>query len=302
MKDYSQYLIPDGYVIYLFHGVIPEQVHQVRNYTKKHLTRDEFRQQITQMCGKGTAVSMQDIVDATNRNEPLPPYAFSVTFDDGFENNYSVAAPVLDEAGVPAMYYITTGFIESNNTSWIDQIEFAFEKVSSFTFQNPYDANQSFVCDSPESKITALTEIRKFVKQSSSINSVEFAQKSLEQLKIEDIEIDPHLDQKMSWQQAAELDRHALFTIGGHTHTHPILSFLSPDELQDELDTSLSLLQKHLQRDIPHYSYPEGLAHCYNDDVIHALQTRGVICSPTAIHGDNRLGDSLFHLNRIMVE
>jgi peptidoglycan/xylan/chitin deacetylase (PgdA/CDA1 family) len=53
--------------------------------------------------------------------------AFVLTFDDGFENNYTIAAPILLRLNVPAIFYITTDYIEKNMMSWIDLIEYAAE-------------------------------------------------------------------------------------------------------------------------------------------------------------------------------
>jgi peptidoglycan/xylan/chitin deacetylase (PgdA/CDA1 family) len=109
---------------------------------------------------------------------------------------------------------------------------------------------------------------------------------------------DPELDAKLTWDEVRELDAIEGFTVGGHSHTHRILSHLSPAELDAELDRSLELLGGALGRPVGHYSYPEGLAHCYSDAVIAALRERGVICCPTAEPGVNPPGADLFRLRR----
>ena len=90
-------------------------------------------------------------------------------------------------------------------------------------------------------------------------------------------------------------------SFGGHSHTHPILSFLASDDLNYELNMSISLMWQMAGIDSTHYSYPEGLAHCYSDVVIHELKQRGVRCCPTAMPGKNSLEADPFKLFRIMV-
>jgi peptidoglycan/xylan/chitin deacetylase (PgdA/CDA1 family) len=112
---------------------------------------------------------------------------------------------------------------------------------------------------------------------------------------------DPGLDQKLTWDQIRRVDAHPRFTVGGHSHTHRVLEFLDDVSLESEVATSLDLLQRHLGRPVRHYSYPEGLEHCYSARVIRVLRAHGVVCAPSAIPGLNRPGSDLFHLRRIPV-
>ena len=42
----------------------------------------------------------------------LPPRALSITFDDGYANNATVAAPILSRLGLHATFFIATGFLD----------------------------------------------------------------------------------------------------------------------------------------------------------------------------------------------
>ena len=59
--------------------------------------------------------------------------------------------------------------------------------------------------------------------------------------------------------------------------------------------------KKKADIDTIHYSYPEGLKHCYSQNVIYELKKRGVLCYSTAISGLNNITDDLFHLKRVMI-
>lgn len=47
-----------------------------------------------------------------------PPGLAALTFDDGMENNHTVALPILREYGIPATVYVTTGLIGRANP-WV---------------------------------------------------------------------------------------------------------------------------------------------------------------------------------------
>ncbi len=105
----------------------------------------------------------------------------------------------------------------------------------------------------------------------------------------------------MTWRELAEFAALPGMSVGGHSHTHRIMSFLDRTELEHEVDLSLNLLNQHAGIETSHYSYPEGLAHCYSDEVIEVLKSRGIDCCPTAIDGMNPASSDTFHLRRIPV-
>ena len=93
-----------------------------------------------------------------------------------------------------------------------------------------------------------------------------------------------------------------LCTIGGRTHSHAILSHLNDDELERELDLSLTMLRDEAGIVTVHYSYPEGQEHCFNGKVIAKLRERGIMCCPTAIDGTNDRSETPFLLKRCEVK
>ena len=130
MTDAVDYLSNDAIAIFLFHGVINHAHDGVRNYTRKHLLLDEFEEVVRLLARAGSPLSIDDALDALAGEAPLPRKSFVLTFDDGFRNNLTVAAPVLARLELPAVFYVTTGFLADNSPSWIDWIEFAVERAT----------------------------------------------------------------------------------------------------------------------------------------------------------------------------
>lgn len=303
MSSYAARLRDDAFVIFLLHGVIRQQRHTIRNYTRKHLPLVDFVAFLRDVTHVGTAVSMDEVVAASidpHVKKELPKRAFAVTFDDGFENNASVAAPVLDDLGIPATFYITTGFVGSRSRSWTDEIEAVLESTGGIRLSGFADDIDGYYVSASE-KIALMDRIRAYVKSTPAIDPYQFAASVAEAAGSQGGPFDRDLDAKVEWDQVRQLAGHPLFAVGGHSHTHRTLSFLSDADLENEVSTSIDLLTEGTKKKIIHYSYPEGMAHCYSPAVIAALKRHGVVCAPTAEDGTNKAGDDLFHLKRVFV-
>jgi peptidoglycan/xylan/chitin deacetylase (PgdA/CDA1 family) len=298
---YSERLADKACAIFLLHGVVEKNPCAVRNYNRKHIEREYFRAFLSDLKAHGPALSMDEVLEICERGEDFPDHSFAITFDDGFENNRSVAAPVLAELGMPATFYVTTRFVDENAMSWIDRIEAVFEDASLDSVRLPWES-AGRPLRAMEEKIAVLDEIRRVVKRDPGIDlETLIADLSAQAGRDPVTALDGPLDRKLDWSGVAELSNHPLFIVGGHSHAHRILSFLGEEELRRDIGQSFDLLDRMAGVRSAHYAYPEGLEHCFNEYVISVLKAGGIRCCPTAIDGINRKGADPFRLRRIMV-
>ena len=292
----------DELCIFLFHGVAKNKKSLIRNYTGKHIDCDLFLKCMEALKKNGAPISMEEVLFIIENKKQFPKNSFAVTFDDGFENNLSVANPILNQLSIPFTIYLTTNFVENNDMSWTDRIEYATQNTFKQSFKENL-LNKKFLLTSKDEKINFLNEIKILLKNDKAINPVEYSYDLCRALdvKINDEDKDEFLDKKISWEQVKLFKNNPLITFGGHSHTHRILSFLNKDELSYELDLSLNLLREKGDLKIKHYSYPEGLINCFSQNVIKEMKIRGIRCCPTAIDGTNNSKMDLFHLKRITV-
>ena len=120
----------NDYIIFLFHGVIDKDNYKIRNYSKKHINKKKFETFLKKCKKIGNPISIEDLVDYKNCKKKLPQKSFIISFDDGFENNYSIAIPILKKLNIPAVFYLSTDFVENNSMSWIDKVEYCFENYN----------------------------------------------------------------------------------------------------------------------------------------------------------------------------
>jgi peptidoglycan/xylan/chitin deacetylase (PgdA/CDA1 family) len=298
---YSERLADRSCAIFLLHGVVPEARDPVRNYNRKHIESGYFRDFLRDLAGRGRALSMDQVLEICEAGGEFPDRSFALTFDDGFENNLSVAAPILEAMGLPATFYVTSRFVDENGMSWIDRIEAVLEDAPPGSLRFPWaDSPRGF--RTPADKVALLDEVRRVVKGDPGCDTEALVADLSAQLGREPIASGRGpLDLKLTWEQVGALAARPLFTVGGHSHTHRILSFLAPDDLERDIGASLSLLREKGGVESAHYSYPEGLEHCYSEAVIARLRRGGIRCCPTAVDGLNRRGADPFRLRRIMV-
>ena len=105
-----------------------------------------------------------------------------------------------------------------------------------------------------------------------------------------------------SWEQVQKAAKNQLFTIGAHSQNHDILSTLSKSEVYKDIEGSINTLEDKLGYFSRHFAYPEGQCQHYNEDVITALKSHGILSSPAAFSGLATEFTDLFHLPRNMVD
>ncbi len=300
MINYSNYLKKNSHTIFLFHGVIPKNNFLLRNYTNKHLELKTFKKIIKDLDQNGNCISIDELSAHIIKKEKFPDYSFSITFDDGFENNLSIAAPILLNLKMPFTIYVTSDFSEKNEMSWTDKIEYAFEHTKEKRLILPWSKKEVCIINIDQ-KIQIIDEIRDKVKKSKKIDPTKFSNYILEKLKIKNIHKDKFLDQKINSKQIRIFSKDKLICFGAHTKTHKVLSHLKLKELEKEIKTSIDFLKKKCGLEVKNFSYPEGFKGSYNKKVIEVLKKFGIVSSPTAIKGTNTINTSLFNLKRIMV-
>lgn len=70
-----------------------------------------------------TVHTLDDFLEARNKQEQLPNRSVIITFDDGFEGVYQYAFPILKEFNLPAIVFIPSDFINKEGYLTLNQIK-----------------------------------------------------------------------------------------------------------------------------------------------------------------------------------
>ncbi len=288
--------------ILLYHGVTESTSPGIENFSGKHISAEIFEKQMRQLQKNAVVLSLDEVVELTNKNKAWPNNSVVITFDDGFANNHEVAAPILDTLQLPAIFYVCAGMINTNLMFWVDQIEDMINQTTKSSIQITLEKKDpiKFNLSTDQNRIDAVQRIKFFCKQinANKRNRVMIDLQS-ETGVVPNVEHGPNY-KMMSWDQLHSLYANSRFTIGGHTLYHDIMTSVSKEKMILDVKTCQGLLSHNLACKMIHFSYPEGQREHYNEEVIKVLKNEAVITSPSAINGLNPPGSDLFHLRRIM--
>ncbi|MFO7633320.1 MAG: polysaccharide deacetylase family protein, partial [Caldilinea sp.] len=81
---------------------------------------ERFAAHLDRMLTEGyTTVSLYQVIDALQRNAPLPDKPVVITFDDGYRDNYENAFPLLKERALQATIFVVTDFMDEERPAYL---------------------------------------------------------------------------------------------------------------------------------------------------------------------------------------
>lgn len=242
-------------------------------------------------------VTLDDVLQFLRGEVRLPVRSVAITFDDGFADNYEIAAPILDRFGLKATFYVTAGSVEGP-APWFCRLNRVFHETSKREWADPFAERSWDLSDSAmrrEAFESALRSCGRMAgsQQDDAVSSIEKA-----------LEVRPLLPEDrimLDWRQVKALHE-AGHIIGSHTMTHPNLAHIDVNEMHYEIEESKRVLEKQLGSPVIHFSYPAPVLrpHWTETTCSHAEQV-GYQTGVTAITGQVKFGDSPHSLVRLPI-
>jgi len=287
--------------VLLYHGVSQYNNFQgIENFSKKHISRKLFFKQMLFLKKNCNVISINEL-EKYKKEKIIKKNTVIISFDDGFENNFKVAAPILKKFNLPCIFYISSGMIGKNDMFWVDKIEDIINRTKIKYIDIILHKKIRFSLKSKLEKIKAVEQIKKYCKNISAIKKDKLINSLSNVLKIKPNNKYSKNYRIMNWQQIKKLASNNLFEIGGHSFNHDILTRLPVSKMKRSIKQSITLLEKKLNKKIKHYSYPEGQSTDYNNEIKKYLKSLGIKICPTAINGVATLDEDNFEIKRIMV-
>ena len=254
-------------------------------------TVEEFERRMRWVASNFDVMPLTEAVRALRGNR-LPKRALSITFDDGYADNHDLALPVLRQIGLPATFFIATGFLDGGymfNDLVIEALRHA---------------------QGPQFDLSDLGYGRLFVRTENERR--EAAGSILEELKCEMPGRRHAVAIDIATRAGAVLPSHLMMTtkevkalyeagmeIGAHTVRHPILARVSLDRVRQEIKDSRSQLEQIIGAPVVLFAYPNGRPmRDYRREHVGLVKELGFEAAVSTAWGAAHPGDDLYQIPR----
>lgn len=287
------------------------------------VTPGRFAQHLEWLKPRYTIVHLRELPGALRRSTNRERF-LAVTFDDGYRDNLTHAAPILRDFNVPATVFVTTGFLVGDREFWWDELErILLSPVDLPRKLETEIAGKMCDWDLRDSADAAAIDWSiagrwNVLNPSPAIVRHQLYRWLCRELRpLSDPDRLRVLADLRAWAGAesfvrdsrrvcseadlVELARGGLIDIGAHTVTHPVLSTLSPERQHEEISQSKGHLESVLRRRVAAFSFPFGTPADITPETLEITRAAGFSLAVINAPGHVTPASDAYALPRVLV-
>jgi peptidoglycan/xylan/chitin deacetylase (PgdA/CDA1 family) len=250
-------------------------------------TPESFRAQVDWLGRSVRILTLSEAMERIASPAPWREPAALVTFDDGYRDNFEVAAPILRDRGIPATFFLPAAFVESPRLPWWDEVACVVKQTRVRRLELP---PLSIDLDAAPRSAAIRAIITAFLDETIG-DERRFLDKLAEQAEVT-------LDREAmartlftDWDQVRRLTGpDTRSSVGSHGHGHRKLAGLDVDSQRRELVESKQILEDRLGREVAALAYPYGWPGTYTAETKTLAAEAGYRAAFAALEGINRQG------------
>lgn len=242
------------------------------------VTAATFEKQLQAIKKYFNPMTLANLAQAIQQQGRAPAHAVVITVDDGYRDFYEVAYPLLKHYGIPATFFVTTGFVNGDLWLWPDQVLWLLRnrqrQQGTLVVGDKTFALSESVVNLWWPLVLHLLDVDNQLR----LNAIEeLAQRSGLSLPLEA----PEEFAAVSWAQLREMQAQGI-EVGGHTVSHPSLGHMPVNQAEQEINASFLALREHLGEQPRTFCYPNGQPADYSPAVKAAVAQSGFLAAVTA--------------------
>lgn len=278
---------PPRLSVLAYHRVLPERDPLLRDAP----SAAEFEHRMRWVRANFEVLPLGEAVRAL-RADRLPRRALCITFDDGYADNYRIALPILRRLGLPATFFVATGFLDGG-CMFNDVVVEAVRRAGVADLDLAELGLGRHVLGSADQRVRAieriLARLRYFELERRRRAAAEIAGRAGSRVPT---------DLMMTSEEVAAL-RAAGMEVGAHTVNHPILAEIPLGHARHEMQASRACLERITGAPVRLFAYPNGSpGRDYHAEHAALAQELGFDAAVSAAWGAARAGDDLYQIPR----
>lgn len=298
-KSWHRTTADDGQVqILAYHRIVANIAQAERNSIYGLvISAETFRRHLELVQERYQMVTMDEALEILRGEKQIGRPAALLTLDDGYRDVYDYAWPVLQQLGVPAIVYVPTALIDTDQLLDHDRLYWLVLKAQErgLNLREPLEAaglspkHAAMLCVARNpARLTDQLNYQPLAVRQPILQSLEAA------LGIRHGDYPPDY-QLLDWAMIREMTAGGI-TFGAHSDRHLILTLESAVAAEREIRRSKRVLEEQLNCPARHFAYPNGY---YNDAVRQMVKRARFASATTTERALAKRGDDLFTLGRI---
>ncbi len=252
-----------------------------------------FEEQMRYLASQRRVLSLQDLMDAQQTGRELPRRSVMITFDDAYEDFAQHAWPVLRRLSLPVTLFVPTAYPgDPTRSFWWDRLYHAIQVTRSSRVRAD-EIQGSVPLRTAGERARAYALLARRVKSLPHGDAMDFIERIMDQL-----DVAPARGAVLDWSALRRLADEGV-TLASHSRTHPLLSRVTSDQLDDELKGSVADLEREVGVATGAVAYPDG---AHSAEVLASARQAKLSIGFTVVRGVNDLrGIDWLRLRRIHV-
>lgn len=257
---------PSGAIVLMYHSIAPDDVATFVDPPNRLAPR-VFERQMAFLSERRRVVPLPQVVEQITSGASPSSGTVCITFDDGYLDNLTVAAPILEKYKLPAMLYLATGYIERGETQWADVLYWLFQSRTTDRLRIPSLGDREIDLASNAARRVARMVIHPRLLEATQQERTRLLTEIERQLMPQGRP--PRLT--MNWDDVRDLRRRYPFIeIGGHTRDHIDLRTHRGATARSQIAGCAEDLLRELGAAPRHFSFPYGRL---------CTETRQLVCT-----------------------
>jgi peptidoglycan/xylan/chitin deacetylase (PgdA/CDA1 family) len=223
-----------------------------------HLDAREFRKQIRHVKRWYRIVDMDQIARELEVGTNFRSPAIAITIDDGYVNNFTDAYPVIRDERVPALIYLTTGFIGTTKATWVDDLmDVILNSREKQVLLSCYGREECYDLSTRAAKKCAFRRLFRLMLYLEHDRKERLLAELAEKCGAHLTGGDCGRRRMLNWEEVAEMAEHGV-RFGAHTVRHVVLTTVERNRAKEEILQSRVHIEARMGTPVEHFAVPNG--------------------------------------------